>query len=114
MLKSEIKFTSKVPQAIESFADFIEAAVEKSLAVATNAVIKETPFDHGNLAKSIALQSRMTSKSSAEIRTNVKYAVYQEFGTKYMAPRAMFRKGVSMSQDRIKEIFNNEAKNVKI
>lgn len=131
MLKALLNYKSYVPQTEKSIGEFIDVAVEKALAVMERNIKVETPVRHGYLRRSIA--NRKTGFGKGEVFTNpignvtkgtakkrgisqhkeVNYAVFVEYGTRYMAPRAMFRKGVAQSEDRIKEIFKNEAWRVK-
>lgn len=123
MLKATFKFTSHAKKIEEGIGSFITRAVDKSTKVMERNIKAFTPVKHGHLRRSIT--SRMTSWSSGEVFTNpvvsstrkgkrshteVNYAVYVEYGTRYMAPRAMFRKGVAASEAAIEQIFKREAR----
>ncbi len=130
-LKAVIEFISHKSSLEAGIGQFVNRAVEKSIKVAERNVKANTPVKHGYLRRSIA--SDMTGFGKGEIFTNpigsvakktaskkgisqhkeVSYAVYVEYGTKYMAPRAMFRKGLGQSQKQIKQIFRDEARKVK-
>lgn len=78
-----------------------------------------TPVKEGHLKRSIA--DRMTSPFSGEVYSGateggkeINYAVFIEYGTRYIAPRAMFRKGVAASEDQIMQIFADQARAVKV
>ena len=117
MLKAEISFKDNTAGVSSSIANFINRAVGKSILVMERNIKQNTPVKHGTLKRSIT--SKMTGFGQGVVFTNpiqdgkeVRYAIYVEYGTKYIAPRAMFRKGVAQSQDQIKDIFASEAKNV--
>jgi len=117
-LKAVVNFINGTPQAESEVNSFIDKAVKKSTLVMQRNVMANTPVVHGNLRRSI--QSRFPEFGKGEVfsSTNgvvdVSYALYVEYGTKYFAPRAMFRKGAEISKDRIMQIFSEEAKNVKL
>jgi len=125
-LKSLIKFIDHRAVVESKIGAFVNVAVEKSIKVIERNVKVNTPVKHGYLRRSIT--SKMTGFGKGEVFTNpvvsqtrkgktshkeVSYAVYVEYGTRYMAPRAMFRKGVGQSQKQIKAIFAEEAKKQK-
>lgn len=127
-LKAILNYKSHLTETEKAIGEFVNIAVEKSIKVMELNIKKETPVKHGYLKRSIT--SQMTGFGQGEVFTNpigniakatskkkgiaqhkeVSYAVYVEYGTRHMAPRAMFRKGVSQSEQRIKEIFSEEAK----
>ena len=117
-LKALIKFNNKTSEANSEIHDFVDRAVGKATLTAQRNVMSETPVVHGNLRRSI--QSRFPGFGKGEVfsstngKVDVGYAVFVEYGTKYFAPRAMFRKGIEKSKDEIKKIFSDEAKNVKL
>jgi HK97 gp10 family phage protein len=131
MLKATVIFNNRTPEFEGDAAKFVTKAVGKSAKLMERNVKIETPVKHGYLRRSIS--SNMTGQFSGEVFTNpiseitkitskgskkkktvsrkeVSYAVYVEYGTRYMAPRAMFRKGVGKSEKGIKQIFADEAK----
>ena len=128
MIKATINYTSHVNEVSKSIGSSIGIAVEKSLAIMERNIKVNTPVKHGYLRRSIS--SKVTKLGQGEVFTNpigsvtkatankkgiakhkeVSYAVHLEYGTKYMAPRAMFRKGVAQSEERIKQIFADELK----
>lgn len=113
MLKASLKFNNKTPEAIAGIGKNIERAVGLSLLVIERNVKARTPIRTGTLARSI--QSKKTSPFDGEVFTGevkggkpVDYAIHVEYGTQHMAPRAMFRKGVADSEERINQIFEDE------
>jgi HK97 gp10 family phage protein len=116
-LKAVIKFINNRNVVNREIGKFITRAVSRSIKVMERNVKVNTPVKEGHLRRSI--QSRMTGQTSGEVFNaaveggrEINYAVHVEYGTRHMAPRAMFRKGVADSEDRIKEIFAEEARKV--
>ena len=72
-------------------ASLVDALFPKLMQLFETEVKKRTKVLTGNLASSIV--GVHTGFLEGEVSTIVKYAVYQEFGTSKMPPRAMFRKG---------------------
>lgn len=112
-LKASIIFKNKTDDAIVGIEKNLAIAVEKSLYTLERAIKIETPVKHGNLKRSIT--KRMTGKFEGDVFTSpledgkeLNYAIYVEYGTRYMAPRAMFRKGVANSEAEVDQIFNTE------
>lgn len=117
-LKATITFKDNTRAVETGIGNFLQTAIAKSLAVMERNIKVIAPFKHGHLRRSI--QNRMTSPTSGEVFTGsveggqpIDYAVYQEYGTKHIAPRAFMRKGVAASEDRIKQIFGEEARKVR-
>ena len=130
-LKAVLNYKSHLTETEKAIGQFVNVAVERSIKVMELNIKKETPVKHGYLKRSIT--SQMTGFGQGEVFTNpignvtkqtsgkkniaqhkeVSYAVYVEYGTRHMAPRAMFRKGVAQSEETIKDIFQNEAWRVK-
>lgn len=116
-IKAIIKFINNRESVEKGIGKFIDRAVGRSILVMERNVKDNTPVKEGYLKKSI--RSRKTGFGKGEVYNaavedgvEINYAVHVEYGTKYMAPRAMFRKGVADSEDKIKEIFKEEAKKV--
>ncbi len=129
-MKSVIEFLSGSKDLESNVGKFITRAVNKSTKVMERNIKINTPVKHGYLRRSIT--SRMTGETKGEVYTNpvgsipqksaskkgvashkeVSYAVYLEYGTRFIAPRAMFRKGVAQSESTIKDIFRDEARGV--
>jgi HK97 gp10 family phage protein len=116
-LKAVIQFINKTDDVEKGVGKFVNVAVQKSLLVMERNIKVNTPVQEGHLRRSIS--NRMIDFFNGEVFTNpvsgnveTKYALFVEFGTKFMAPRAMFRKGAAQSQEKIQEIFKDEAENV--
>lgn len=112
-LKASIKFLNKTDDAIVGIDENLSIAVQKSLFTMERAIKNNTPVKEGTLKRSIT--TRMMNKVEGEVFTSplidgkeLNYAVFVEYGTRYMAPRAMFRKGVAQSEPEIGQIFNTE------
>lgn len=75
----------------KAFSNDIQSVVAPAL---ETAVKENTPVQTGTLKASVS--HRPISEFVAEVYTRTEYAVYVEFGTIYMAPRAMFRKGAAI------------------
>ncbi len=115
MLSASLKFINKTDDAIEGIDKNVSIAVQKSLVVMERNIKGNTPTKHGTLKRSITM--RLNNPFEGEIYTSplvdgkeVDYAVYVEYGTRYMAPRAMFRKGVAQSEEQIQQHFADELK----
>lgn len=121
MLKAKISFKTNSKDAELNISQAIINAVGKSVSVMERNIKARTPIIHGHLARSVS--SNITGFGTAEVFTSthaevqgvtkeINYAIHVEYGTKYMAPRAMFRKGVADSEERINQIFAEETKKV--
>ena len=118
MLKAKITFTNKTLNFTNGLGKAVDIAVGRSIKRIARNVKVNTPVKEGHLRRSIA--SRKLGKGAGEVYNaatqggkEINYAIYLEYGTKFMAPRAMFRKGVGQSQKEIKEFFREEARKVK-
>lgn len=125
-LRASVQYKNNRPQVDREVSKFIDRAVKKSAflmernmkEVATTAFVQRT----GNLRRSIrAYTGKDLPFGSAEVRINpiregadVNYALYLEYGTRYIAPRAFIRRGAGISRKQIKFIFADEAKKVKV
>lgn len=117
MLKAEVNYKSYVPETSQSIDRAIEVSVGKSLLVLERNIKANTPIRTGTLARSIT--SKKTGFGAGEVFTapvaggkEINYAIHVEYGTQHMAPRAMFRKGVEQSEEKINQIFAEETKKV--
>jgi HK97 gp10 family phage protein len=113
MLKASVTFKNHTDEALTGVGKAISTAVQKSLAVMERNIKVNTPIRSGTLARSIT--QRLNTPFDGDIFTaplvdgkEIDYAIHVEYGTKYMAPRAMFRKGVAQSEKKIEQIFNDE------
>lgn len=117
-LKAVVEFINGTEEASEEIGKFIDRAVKKSTFTMEKNIKQNTPVVHGTLRRSIQSRFPEFAKgevfSSSNFAVDVGYAVFVEYGTKYFAPRGMFRKGVEQSKEKIQEIFADEAKNVKL
>lgn len=116
-LRATLSFKNFRPNFETGLGKAIDRAVQRSVKVMERNVKYETPVREGHLRRSI--RSRKTAPGEGEVYNEaveggkeIDYAIYVEYGTKYMAPRAMFRKGVAMSEKRIIDIFAEEARKV--
>jgi HK97 gp10 family phage protein len=74
------------------------------------ALIKEKKvIDTGRLLNSIEYK---VNKDNAVIGTNVEYAIYNEFGTKFMPPRSFLREGLDLVKPDLQPIFTASWKKV--
>lgn len=117
-LKAVVQFFNGTDQLEDSVGNFVTKAVARSVKVMERNVKVRTPVVEGHLKR--AIRSRTTGAFSGEVYNEtveggqeVNYAAYVEYGTRYMAPRAMFRKGVADSESRIQQIFQEEARALK-
>jgi HK97 gp10 family phage protein len=113
MLKATVKFDNKTDDALSGIGRQTSIAVQKGLAVMERNIKVNTPIRNGTLARSIT--QKLNTPFEGEVFTQsvmdgkeVNYAIFVEYGTRFMAPRAMFRKGVAQSEDRIQAIFDEE------
>lgn len=117
-LKAIVTFVSGRSQFEGAAAKAVKQAVEKSVLLMEANTKLNTPVITGNLRRSIASQANGFSGfvySAAQAGgEEVNYAKFVEYGTAHMAPRAMFRKGVAQSEERIKSIISGELRDVKV
>lgn len=116
-LKATLQFKNKTKEVEGGIAEVVDRAVRRSVKLMERNVKVATPVKEGTLRRSI--QSRSTGFGKGEVFNQsveggreTLYAIFVEFGTRFMAPRAMFRKGVSNSEDGIKQIFTEEGRKV--
>ncbi len=91
----------------------INGELEKALAESAlhmEACIKaNTPVDTGRLRSSITSRSSLLApgakKGEALVGTNVEYAAYVEYGTKFQRPQPYMRAGAADAEDGIETIF---------
>lgn len=79
--------------------------LEKSATLLMYHVQNEAPFQTGTLRKSI-YQKTDRPNLTAIVASNCEYAWFVEMGTRFMTPRAFFRKALTYSIPQIKRIFN--------
>lgn len=117
MLKASLIFKNNRINTESEVGKFIDRSVKKSARVMERNIKVNTPVKEGHLKRSIT--TRDVSYGNSEVFNapveggkEINYALFIEYGTKYIAPRAMFRKGVAQSEEKIKQIFSEEAKKV--
>ena len=71
--------------------------------ILVNEIKIRTPVRTGRLKASIGYYLGLNKILS--VFSNVLYAVFVEYGTRNMAPRAMFRRGIAAAKTKIKGIF---------
>lgn len=116
-IKTTITFKNNRVPVERAVLESIDRATERSAALLSRNVKVNTPVKEGHLKRSIAF--RKTGIGSAEVYNasveggrEINYAVHVEYGTRYMAPRAMFRKGAAQSEKPIQGIFKQELERV--
>lgn len=112
------KFIDKSPE-FESKADEeIEKALAESALVLRGKAQIRCPVKTGRLRDSIDASSSILTKGypkgQAEVGTNVEYAAYVEYGTKYMKAQPYMRPGAEASRETIRGIFKKRLGSVKI
>jgi len=123
-LKVLINFINKRSSVEDGIGKFIDRAVKKSALVMEKNIkdVSRSAFvwRTGNLGRSISANKNDLGFGKAEVSINpiseesdVNYGIHLEYGTKYIAPRAFIRRGAANSEDKIKDIFRDEAKSMK-
>lgn len=117
-IKAIVTFVSGRSQFEGEAAKAVQKAVEKSVLLMELNIKLNTPVITGNLRRSIASQadgfSGFAYSAAQAGGEEINYAKYVEYGTAHLAPRAMFRKGVAQSEERIKSLISGELRNVKV
>jgi HK97 gp10 family phage protein len=101
---------TKNPQIdVETLKKSLKKAFHDSLDVLTDEIRKVTPVDTGRLRNSIHSEVLQDSGDIlvGVVGTDVEYAVFVEFGTVKMEPRAMFRIGSANAKERISQLFRS-------
>lgn len=118
-MKVSIKFNNKTNQVITEMVKQVDLGVKKSTRVAERNIKIMTPVVTGTLRRSIhsrdikLAESEVYSAETADGKI-VEYAEYVEYGTIHFAPRAMFRKGIAMSENEIERIMNEGLRKVQL
>lgn len=117
MIKKTITFNNKTKLVNKVVSHLIFNAVKKGAKVMEREIKLVTPVKEGLLKK--AINSRDIKDGESEVYNNVvqdgvdiNYAKHVEYGTKYMAPRAMFRKGTKNAEPKIKQLFVEAGKDL--
>lgn len=105
-MKLKVEGVDNLTQMFQGKQKSIENKITKALAksgmiVAADAKAK-APVKTGQLRDSINVK---ISGKSAEIGTNVEYAIYQEFGTRYIKAHPYLIPALKENTDRIQETF---------
>lgn len=120
MIKVTIPNLAKVKNAFSKYpaltAKEVQTALLKSITEIQRDSRMVTPVDTGRLRTSIGQAGGEgifeVKKMSAEVGTNIKYAVYVHEGTKYMPARPFLQQGVDRAMSKIKEYFKDAVENV--
>lgn len=107
----EIKISSDAEKILREF-NFIET-VEKDVSKLIKNTLhnierdakKECPYDTGRLRGSIT--TNIISTYSGEVGTNVEYAEYVEYGTRYQSAHPYFEPAVEKNEDKFNEELDN-------
>lgn len=122
-LKATVTFINGTDEAEAGISQFIDIAVKRAAKITARHVMDGSRhlfhWRTGNLARSIQARDIKPGQSEVAVAQiaggeDVSYAIHLEYGTKYIAPRAFMRKGVTASQQDIDRIFKEEAEKVKI
>ena len=75
----------------------------------TNSAKKNSPVDTGRLRASItpSVKTMPNGGIMGIVGSNVRYAPYQEFGTRFMQGRFYLRRAVEQNQDKITQILGH-------
>lgn len=113
--KVEYKLTSHIDEVNAKVQQAIDIALEICGGKAESYAKQNAPVDTGNLQNS--LTHTQIDKKSEAVGSNVKYAPYQELGTRKMSAandgRGYLRPAIEDHMDEYEEIFNKELGKVK-
>jgi HK97 gp10 family phage protein len=107
-IKSNLEWNGSI-----AMADFDKAtlkALTESAILVEGTAAKAVHVDTGLLRSSI---TRQVNKDTAYVGTNVEYAPYEEFGTRYRKAHPFLRPSLTKSINKIKNIFIKYYKAVK-
>ena len=110
MANIEVKVTSHIDDVLPPRDNAIDRALEKIGLVAERYAKEYAPVDTGRLRNSISHEVA-SDEGAVYIGTNVEYAPYQEFGTRYQSGTPFLRPAVENHLDEYKAIVENELKN---
>lgn len=106
---TEVKVTSHKQEAIDLKNEAVARALEKIGLVAERYAKGYAPVDTGRLRNSISHEVA-PDEEAVYIGTNVEYAPYQEFGTRYQSGTPFLRPALERHLDEYKEIAKTELK----
>lgn len=109
MAQIEVKVTSHRQEAIDLKNEAVARALEKMGLVAERYAKEYAPVDTGRLRNSITHEAS-PDEGAVYIGTNVEYAPYQEFGTRYQSGTPFLRPAVENHLDEYKAIVESELK----
>lgn len=117
MPSKSIIFNNKTKLVNKIVAGLVDESVKKGAKIMERNIKLRTPVKEGHLKRSIRSRDIKFGESEVYNQTvdggqQIHYAKYVEYGTKYMAPRAMFRKGVEDSEPAIKQLFVQAGKDL--
>lgn len=106
---TDIKITSHADEAIKAKDEAVARALEKMGLVAERYAKEYAPVDTGRLRNSITHEAA-PDEGAVYIGTNVEYAPYQEFGTRYQSGTPFLRPAVENHLGEYKAIVESELK----
>jgi len=96
--KGDVKFTKTIDTHKATTDGLGKGVIETALNIKTEAK-NLSPFDLGQLKASIDIED-LSKDNSTRVGSNVDYAVYQEYGTKNMAPQPFMRPALMLSKNK--------------
>jgi HK97 gp10 family phage protein len=85
----------------------LDAPMRTATLLVTRSARINAPVDTGLLRASILPGSRsVRNKTVGIVGSNVEYAPYQEFGTRFIKPRRFLRRALEQNTERIKRLLN--------
>ena len=109
MAQIEVKVTSNREEAIKAKDEAVARALETIGLVAERYAKGYAPVDTGRLRNSITHEA-VPDEGAVYIGTNVEYAPYQEFGTRYQSGTPFLRPAVENHLGEYKAIVESELK----
>lgn len=110
MAISDVKITSHKDEAIKAKDEAIARALETMGLVAERYAKGYAPVDTGRLRNSISHEIAQ-DEGAVYIGTNVEYAPYQEFGTRYQSGTPFLRPAIDEHIEEYKQIAEDEMRN---
>ena len=109
MAQIEVKVTSNREEAIKAKDEAVARALETIGLMAERYAKGYAPVDTGRLRNSITHEA-VPDEGAVYIGSNVEYAPYQEFGTRYQSGTPFLRPAVENHLDEYKGIVESELK----
>ena len=107
---TDVKITSHVSEAIEAKEAAVLRALEEIGLTAERYAKGYAPVDTGRLRNSISHEVAQ-DENAVYVGTNVEYAPYQEFGTRYQNGTPFLRPALDNHLEEYKSIAESELKN---